>query len=533
MSSGAKEGPSVSYSILPIFGGGNYNFWKVKMRTILLSEGLWSFVERGLQEPEDLSQLPAAEIEKFEAEVMKDAKALSKIQNGVTSDIFPRITRAKTAKEAWDTLEKEFQGDSKAITIKLQTLRREFYNMKMKESECIQDYASRLAEVVNQMRTLGEEISDQRVVEKILISLPEKYDPIVAAIEECKDITTLSIEQLMGSLKSHEQRRLTRNDQSVESAFQSKLSFKSQKSSKKGNSRDDQRTGEQRRWKKGESSKRDESKNGKSTNSEDNQPSCRICNKTNHDTSNCWNRGKPKCHHCNKFGHVEKNCRFKKANQANFSESKNDDDGNENLFSTCLSALEEKESIWYLDSGCSNHMSGNENIFLDVDTSATPNIKMGNGAIVEAKGKGRIAVKTKKGMKQIHDVLLVPKLSQNLLSVGQLVENGYRLVFQDGACIIYDKNAVEMVIAKVKMERNRNFPIEFQYAEVAAMKADVVQDSWLWHKRFCHLNFQGLKLLQKNSMVNGLPEIKETTDVNEGSALIPTLPLNGLSSQLQ
>ncbi|BBH07457.1 BURP domain-containing protein [Prunus dulcis] len=195
---------------------------------------------------------------------------------------------------------------------------------------------------------------------------------------------------------------------------------------------------------------------------------------------------------------------------------KNDDDGNENLFSTCLSALEEKESIWYLDSGCSNHMSGNENIFLDVDTSATPNIKMGNGAIVEAKGKGRIAVKTKKGMKQIHDVLLVPKLSQNLLSVGQLVENGYRLVFQDGACIIYDKNAVEMVIAKVKMERNRNFPIEFQYAEVAAMKADVVQDSWLWHKRFCHLNFQGLKLLQKNSMVNGLPEIKETIDVCEG-----------------
>ncbi|CAL8146975.1 unnamed protein product [Prunus armeniaca] len=141
---------------------------------------------------------------------------------------------------------------------------------------------------------------------------------------------------------------------------------------------------------------------------------------------------------------------------------------------------------------------------------------MGNGAIVEAKGKGRIDVKTKKGVKQIHDVLLVPKLSQNLLSVGQLVENGYRLVFQDGACIIYDKNAVEMVIAKVKMERNRNFPIEFQYAEVAAMKANVVQDSWLWHKRFCHLNFQGLKLLQKNSMVNGLPEIKETTDVCEG-----------------
>ncbi|CAB4276218.1 unnamed protein product [Prunus armeniaca] len=79
--------------------------------------------------------------------------------------------------------------------------------------------------------------------------------------------------------------------------------------------------------------------------------------------SNCWNRGQPKCHNCNKFGYIEKNCRFKKANQANFSESKNDDDGNENLFSTCLSALEEKESIWYLDSGCCNTPTPNYPMF--------------------------------------------------------------------------------------------------------------------------------------------------------------------------
>ncbi|KAL6209674.1 hypothetical protein ACLB2K_020614 [Fragaria x ananassa] len=160
---------------------------------------------------------------------MTDAKALSKIQNVVTTENFPRITRDNTAKEAWEILEREFQGDSKARTIKLQSLRREFHNLKMRESECIQDYSSLVTEVVNQMRTLGEDLSDQKVVEKILISLTEKYDPIVGAIEESKDISSLSIEQLMGSLKSHEQRRLGRNEESVESAFQSKLTFKSQK----------------------------------------------------------------------------------------------------------------------------------------------------------------------------------------------------------------------------------------------------------------------------------------------------------------
>ncbi|KAM1168760.1 hypothetical protein ACFX19_031159 [Malus domestica] len=123
----------------------------------------------------------------------------------------------------------------------------------------------------------------------------------------------------MGSLRSHEQRRLRQNnEQSVESAFQSKHTFKSKKFFKKDNARDDQQGGEQRRWKKGESSKRNDAKRTKG-----NTPFCKICNKNNHDIAECFNRRKPKCHYCNKFGHVEKECRFKNSNQANFAK-KND-----------------------------------------------------------------------------------------------------------------------------------------------------------------------------------------------------------------
>lgn len=122
------------------------------------------------------------------------------------------------------------------------------------------------------------------------------------------------MEQLLGSLKSHEQRRLRHsNDQSIESAFQSKLSFKNKKFSKRRNDRDDQ----QRRWKTFEPQKR-----GYST-SKDRKLFCKICNKNNHVTAECLHRGKPKCNHCCKFGHEEKDCRFKNSNQANFAE-KND-----------------------------------------------------------------------------------------------------------------------------------------------------------------------------------------------------------------
>ena len=81
-------------------------------------------------------------------------------------------------------------------------------------------------ELVTQIRSLGENLTDKSVFEKILISLSPKYIDIAAIIKETKDLSTLSIHDLMGSLEMHEQRLGRHTKQSIKSAFQSRLRLK-------------------------------------------------------------------------------------------------------------------------------------------------------------------------------------------------------------------------------------------------------------------------------------------------------------------
>ena len=104
-------------------------------------------------------------------------------------------------------------GDEKVSTINLQTLRREFQNLKMKESEKIDEYCTRVMNIVNEMRNHSDTISDQQVVEKILISATEKYEYIVAINEKTKIFSKLSIKEIIESFHAHQKRIFFCEDQ--------------------------------------------------------------------------------------------------------------------------------------------------------------------------------------------------------------------------------------------------------------------------------------------------------------------------------
>ena len=116
-------------------------------------------------------------------------------------------------------------------------------------------------------------------------------------------------------------------------------------------------------------------------------------------------------------------------------------------------------------------------------------------------------------MQTISNVLYVLDLKTNLLSVGRLQEKGYGISIKNGVCQIQDKKLG--LIAQVNMTANRMFPLYLHSTTHSCFSARLKEVAWLWHFRYRHLNFGGLRPLQQNNMVMGLPQITAHSQICE------------------
>lgn len=100
----------------------------------------------------------------------------------------------------------------------------------------------------------------------------------------------------------------------------------------------------------------------------------------------------------------------------------------------------------------------------------------------------------------------VPGLAHNLLSVDKLLSSGYSVMFTDNTYIIRDsKTGVQLAI--IQRTCNNMFPMDANNIGSINAAENVEKSSMLWHMRYNHLNFTGLKWLKEKKMVEGLPDI--------------------------
>jgi transposase InsO family protein len=461
-----------------VFDGSNYQLWAVRMEAYLEALDLWEAVEEDYEIPVLPNNPTMAQIKMQKEKKTKKAKAKACLFAAVSTTIFTRIMSLKSAKEIWDYLKKEYEGDERIKGMQVLNLIREFELQRMKDSETIQDYSDKLLNIANKVRLLGSEFSDSRIVEKILVTVPERYEATITTLENTKDFSKISLAELLNALKAQEQRRLMREETTLEGALTAK---QDNVGSTSANATE------------------------KNVNRRKSYPPCQHCGKKGHPPFRCWRRPDAKCTKCNQMGHEVVIC--KNRNQQHNDEAKvvDQEEEEDHLFvATCFSSIESSEN-WLIDSGCTNHMTHNKDLFRELSNANSTKVRVGNGNYIAVKGKGTIAISTYSGTKLISDVLYVPEIDQNLLSVGQLIERGYKVLFENESCLIKDSDGKD--IFKVKM-RGKSFALNpLEEEQIAFQMKENVTD--LWHKRLGHYHHQGLLQLKSKEMANDIPELDD------------------------
>ncbi|KAL0546348.1 hypothetical protein IC582_016256 [Cucumis melo] len=141
--------------------------------------------------------------------------------------------------------------------------------------------------------------------------------------------------------------------------------------------------------------------------------------------------------------------------------------------------------------------------------------RFGDVTKIPVKGKGKILINLKNGKHEfISNVYYVPNMKNNILTLGQLLEKDYNILMKDYSLLIRDNH--DKMIAKVQMTKNRMFLLNIQTDVVKCLKSCLEDPNWIWHLRFRHLNFDGLRLLAKKDMVKGMPYVKHPDQFCEG-----------------
>ncbi|XP_059635284.1 uncharacterized protein LOC132277441, partial [Cornus florida] len=162
---------------------------------------------------------------------------------------------------------------------------------------------------------------------------------------------------------------------------------------------------------------------------------------------------------------------------------------------------------WFLDSGCSRHMTGDQSKFHSIKPHKGGSVTFGDNSKGKVIGIGTIGISSSLS---IDDVLLVKGLKHNLFSISQLCDKGYDVLFKSDKCIV-KKDNVEVFHAL----RNGNvyslLLCELHDQDVKCLVSSN-EDSWLWHRRLGHASMDLISKLSKNELVKGLPKTNFSKD---------------------
>nr|GEV06275.1 hypothetical protein [Tanacetum cinerariifolium] len=347
-------------------------------------------------------------------------------------------------------------------TGKVQTLKAEFETLSMKDTEIIDDFAMKVNNIVSNIRALGKKVEEAYVVKKLLRAVPSKFLQIASTIEQFADLDTMTIEEVIGRLKAHEERVRGKSE-----IGEGKLLLTHQEWLERSKKGDDEQKNSQRNTRSSASNNRGRGRGRGRGNGSGNRggrgrgggnqqrDGYRGFDK-NHDKS------KVQCYNCQQYGHYAAECRNprrERNQEANLTQENND--GEPVLL---LPTFDEDDRV--------------QEVFLNV----TPRLKLATDVGGDT-------------------------------SLWQLAEGGDQIIMHGSFLWVHDvKGKLPM---KVRRSPNRLYKIQLEEVKSRCLLRKSDEEVKLWHTRMHHVNYAALKLMSDKEMVQGLPKITKQNGLCE------------------
>jgi len=423
----------------------NYATWKIQCRMALMKDSLWSIVNGEEVAPEQ------SQPDRYVKFCTRRDRALAIIVLSVDPKLYYLVGDPSDPVTVWQKLADQFQKRSWGNKFHL---RRKLNNLRLKDNECMQNHIKAMTEIFDELAVVDTPLSNEDKVIYLLSSLPESYNTLVTALEVNEDVPKMEIVT----------ERLLFEEQKIKSQLKGEVSCEGVLLSKQKN-------------KKG-----------------------------------------PKCYNCGKIGHIKVNCRWlnKGKNNAGFNSQKsnlirvdeNDSEESAGLIAThsvSIGSVHNLSNRWIIDSGATAAICLTIEIFETVKEIKPVPVSLGDGRIVKAVGCGNIIMTmnlhdTKHRKCTLSDVLYVPELSYNLISVSKASKAGKITKFTEDHCEIFDS---EQKLVAVACKLGNLYYLQYSNNKVN-MAETVNLNEDIWHKRFGHLNAQSLKTMSLNDLVLGL-----------------------------
>ncbi|KAD4178302.1 hypothetical protein E3N88_26893 [Mikania micrantha] len=242
-------------------------------------------------------------------------------------------------------------------------------------------------------------------------------------------------------------------------------------------------------------------------------------------------RSQLQCFRCDALGHFSADCPTRRQEEVNQTQANADRPAllmavgshtqkeliyltEDKVYPATHTPSQDEQSMWYLDNGASNHMTGDKGLFSKLDTKIGGNVRFGDGSCVDIEGRGTILLECKNGEHRLlTEVYYIPFLKSNIISLGQLTEGGCKILMKQDFLWLYEPD--ERLLMKVHRSTNRLYKISLKVGAPVCLHSKVDNPAWIWHARLGHANFDTIRRISMKEMVLGVPPINHPAQLCE------------------